>query len=237
MELDGIAGKVYKITDWLMMIVVTNLLWFLFNLPIAYLVFMLLVVDHLREVIAFSLYILMLIPLLFFPATTAMFAVVRYRIMFSDQDPGIFKLFIKNWKDNFVRSLLGGIIFTFLWIILVVDCYFLVKNVNEYFMYLFLLIGFFLIVIMLHFFSVTVHVHTKLLQAIKNAMIICFVDPLLTLIIGIVSLVIIYCSFQITTFLIPFFMGSLIAYVAFCGFYRFFTKMMETMPLTSERVN
>ncbi|WP_208585695.1 YesL family protein [Gracilibacillus suaedae] len=237
MELDGLAGKVYKVTDWLMMIVVTNLLWFLFNMPIAYLAFMLLVVDDQIEVLAFCVYILILVPLLFFPSTTAMFAVLRHRIMFVDDDTSILKLFVTNWKANYVRSMLGGSIFTFLWIILVVDYFFFVNYVNESFMYVFMLIVFFLIVITLHFFSVTVHVHTKLFQAIKNAIIICFVNPLLTLIIGIISLIVIYCSFQITTFLIPFFLGSLIAYIAFYGFYRFFTKMVKTIPITSEKVN
>ncbi|SFL90804.1 Uncharacterized membrane protein YesL [Gracilibacillus orientalis] len=236
MELDGLAGKVYKVTDWLMTIVVTNLLWFIFNIPIAYLTFMLLVVDDMREIIAFSLYILILVPLLFFPATTAMFAVIRHKIMFSKNDVSIFKLFIKNWKVNFVRSMLGGSIFALLWVILVVDYFFFVNRINENFVYLFMLIGFFLVVMTLHFFSVTVHVHTKLLQAIKNAMIISLINPLLTLIIGVVSLAVIYCSFQVTTFLIPFFVGSLIVYVSFYGFYRFFTKMIDTtMPITSEK--
>ncbi len=235
MELEGLTGKAHKVADWLMMIVITNLLWFLFNMPIAYLGFMLLLVDNLIEVIAFTIYILILAPLLFFPATTAMFAVLRYKIMFSEDDASIFKLFIKNWKANFVRSMLGGSIFTLLWVILVVDYFFFVNHVNENFMYLFMLIGFFLIVMTLHFFSVTVHVHSKLFQAMKNAMIISLVHPLLTLIIGIVSLIVIYCSFQVTTFLIPFFLGSLIAYIAFYGFYRFFTKIMDTMPITSEK--
>ncbi|WP_066192157.1 MULTISPECIES: YesL family protein [Gracilibacillus] len=234
MELDGLTGKVHKVTEWLMAIVVTNLLWFLFNLPIAYLGFMLLIVDNMQEIIALVVYIGVLTPIMFFPATTAMFAVLRYKILFPDEDIGIFKLFWKHWKQHYIQSLLGGAVLTFVWLILVIDGYFFVNRVHENFLYLFIVIGFFMLVMTLHFFSVTVHVHTQLFQGMKNALIISLVNPLLTLILGLASLVIVYSSFHVSTFLIPFFLGSLIAYISFFGFHRFFTKIIDQRSLSAK---
>ncbi|GAB2539981.1 YesL family protein [Gracilibacillus alcaliphilus] len=237
MELEGLTGRVYKITDWFMLIVVTNVLWFLFNLPIAYLAFMLLVVDSTRDMIAFSIYIMVLLPVFFFPATTAMFAVLRNRIMFPNDDRGIFTYFLKSYKANYIRSFLGGVLFTVLWTVWIVDYFFFVNRISELFLYLFLFIGFLLIVMTIHFFSVTVHMHSKLLEAVKNAVIITIANPLLTLIIGIVTIVVIYISFQITTFFIPFFLGSFIAYIAFNRFYHFVNKMMDDVIIQPNEDN
>lgn len=53
-----------------------------------------------------------LAPLTLFPATSAMFTVVRKWVM-GDTDTGVFRTFFKGYKENYKQSLIGGIFYTF----------------------------------------------------------------------------------------------------------------------------
>ncbi|KAB8127030.1 DUF624 domain-containing protein [Gracilibacillus oryzae] len=227
MELDGLTGKVYKITDWVMTVAIANLFWFLFNLPIVYFSIAMLLVDNSNEWIALLILIVFFAPFVFFPSTTAMFAIIRNRIMNIEENKNLFRSFISHYKANYVRSMLGGLILCASWVILAVDYYFFTEHVSQLFSYIFIIFAFFLLVCTLHFFSVTVHMHSGLLVALKNAILITLGNPLLTLGIGLLSGLIIYGSFHITTFLIPFFMGSIIAYASYLGFFKFFSKVQS----------
>ncbi|WP_163537548.1 DUF624 domain-containing protein [Gracilibacillus sp. YIM 98692] len=223
MEISGVSGKVYKITDWIMALATANFLWFVFNLPIVYLVFIMLLTERLLEWLALGAFVVILAPFVLFPATTAMFGVIKKRVI--DEDIKLIRTFFIHYKENYVRSMLGGLIICLVLVILAVDYYFFMENVSKLFAYFFFIIAFFLLVFTLHFFSVTVHMYTSLFGAMKNACLITLGNPLLTLGIGLFSGFIIYCSFQIMTFLIPFFMGSLIALASYFGFFKFFLKV------------
>ena len=77
----GLMGKLYVISEWIMKFAFTNLFWILFNLPVAFLFLNMLFVERLEDLLFFAIPLVVLMPVLFFPATTAMFAVVRGWIM------------------------------------------------------------------------------------------------------------------------------------------------------------
>ncbi|MDC3416619.1 YesL family protein [Aquibacillus salsiterrae] len=225
MELDGLTGRVYKITDWILVFVTVNIIWFIFNLPIVYLSISMLLIDEIEQYILLVTMILMLTPFVFFPSTTAMFGVIRKKILDDEVELKIVKSFWFYYKDNYKHSVIGGCIISFLWVILAVDYYFFAQNLSELFSYLFIALSLILFVFTLYFFAVTVHVYSGIVSGLRNAIFFTFGNPVISFGIGLISVLFIYVSFQISTFFIPFFLGSLIAYISFLGFVRVFKNI------------
>ncbi|MTW87671.1 DUF624 domain-containing protein [Virgibacillus dakarensis] len=230
MEFRGFAGLFYKISDLITMFTGSNLLWALFNLPLLYLVFSMLFVQNSNQLITLVVTMLILAPFIFFPATTAMFGVIRKRIL--GEDIKLMQSFWRYYKENYGRSMVGGLLIGFMWIVLIVDYYFFTAYVANWFMYPFLILALFLFVFTLHFFSLTVHVDSKLKETFKVGLLLTLGNPLLTLGLGVITGFIIYVSFQVVTFLIPFFMGSLISYLSFLAFYKFFMRFIKSIGQT-----
>ncbi|WP_240353423.1 hypothetical protein [Cohnella algarum] len=90
---------------------------------------------------------------------------------------------------------------------------------------LFLALMVLLFISLFQFFSLLSHFHMKTFQLLKNALILTIGRPLRSLSTAIISAFVIYLSFFQFTFLIPFFMGSIVAVVAFFNFYHTIQKM------------
>lgn len=176
------------------------------------------------EFILIGLIVLMILPFLFFPATTGMFAVIRGWVM-NSHDTSIITSFLKYYKENYIRSMIGGFIIVLIWLIFIVDYYFFTTHVNGHFKYLFIFLAIFLIAFTLHFISGTVHFEAKLFTSLKNALFITIGSPILSAGIGIINVLVIYISFNYLTVLIPLFIGPLIAIVSFYGFYKVYLKI------------
>lgn len=226
-EYKGFTGIFYKITDWIVTLAGSNLIWIIFNLPLLYLAFCMLFAQNINQLVILGVASLLISPFVFFPATSAMFAVIREWIM--EEDIKIIRSFWRYYKENYARSMMGGLLIALMWLILMVDYYYFTTYVADGFIYLFVMLSFFLFVFTLHFFSFTVHVYTKLRETFKNALLLTFGTPLLTLGLGVICALIFYLSFQVITFLVPFFMGSLITYLSFSGFFKFFLKMKSVI--------
>ena len=65
----------------------------------------------------------------------------------------------------------------------------------------------------------------KFWQIFKNAILITIGNPVMAVLLIVTNLIVIYFSFYHFTFLIPFFMGSLIATASFWNFYRIFDRI------------
>ena len=219
MEYTGLIGGIYKVSLWISRFAAINILWLLFNLPIIYFVFTLLSVDSPNDLMTIGMTTVIIIPFIFFPATTAMFGIIRKWIL--GHEINMLSSFWKYYKENYVKSLLGGILIVLIWILLIEDYYFyLTTNSSEFFSYFFSILTLLLFVSTLHFFSLTVHMNITLLQIFKNAIYFTFRSPLLTLQLVISTGIVIVLSFSMMTFLIPFFLGSLLAYFSFSSFLR-----------------
>jgi uncharacterized membrane protein YesL len=230
MEMSGLMGTFYRITEWILRFVVTNLLWVFFNLPNVYFfynfVMMLTEVDVVTALIVNLLPVAILSPFVLFPATSALFSVVRKWIM-DDPDVPLLRMFMKGYKSNYKISMQGGFVFVPLWALYVFDYYYYVNAVSSALSYAFLLIGMFLLAFNIHFFSLAVHFHMRLRDLLKNALFISIGRPLISLGIVLITLAILYISTMIFTWMIPFFAFSIIAYCSFRGFYMIYSKAHE----------
>ncbi|AJY73375.1 YesL family protein [Paenibacillus beijingensis] len=229
MEMRGMMGGFYKISEWIMRLAVTNLLWVICSLPVAFLLLTSLMSKNAGEVYSWLVLTLIVSPFTLFPATSAMFAVARKWVM-GEVDAPLFKTFFRGYKQNYVQSMVGGILYALLFIIMVVDFRVYLAEPNlQLISYIFIGLMILLSISLFNFFSMVVHYHMKTMQLLKNAVLITIGRPLRSLSTAIVSGVILYISFYKFTFLIPFFMGSIIAYFSFWNFYMVYQKIQSQM--------
>src|SRR5699024_8755316 len=152
----GLFGTLYTASVWIMRFVFSNVLWLILNLPIVFVLFNVLFMEQQDTIYPALIIIALLMPFFFFPATTALFATVRSWIIPSVQSEHLIRTYFSYYKQNYVKSLLAGLIFTVVWSILIVDVMFL-STVNDILMYFFIVIGIILFVFTINFFSVTAH--------------------------------------------------------------------------------
>ncbi|UOQ84128.1 YesL family protein [Gracilibacillus salinarum] len=226
MEINGIWGVFYAISRWLTQVVVANLLWFVFNLPVIIVMFNILMVRYTGELILFGLLLVMVLPLVFFPATVALFAVMRGWIM--DKDMHLFSSYWRYYKANYKRSAKGGCFVTLIWSCLILNFFLIQINDLAMLTYLFYVVAFIIFVFSIHYFSLIVHYQSTTFSDLKNAMLLTLINPILTIEILIVSGLSFYLALNFFSFAFPFFIGSVIAYVSFLGFYRYLTKIDVT---------
>jgi len=238
MEPRGVMGGIYRLTEWIMRLSVINLLWILCGAPFFVFFFMSFISlvngqvpdDQLLSFIQTACLTLgVLAPFTFFPSTAAMFSVARKWVT-GEADVPMFKTFFKGYKDNFKQSMFGGIIYTILMVVLVVDYYFFANSgsgqiVSGIFIGLIVLA----IVSLLNFFSMLVHYHMKTFQLIKNSVLITIGKPLRSITTAILVGFILFLSFTQFTWLLLFFTGSLIAAVAYWNFNLIYTKLQQQL--------
>ncbi|RJX38212.1 DUF624 domain-containing protein [Paenibacillus pinisoli] len=238
MEPRGLMGGFYRISEWIMRLAVINLLWIITALPFMFLVFFLVfiypqgiteeaLVQH--GILAFLMWpiitISVLAPLTLFPSTAAMFTVARKWVT-GESDVALFKTFFRGYKENYKQSMIGGFIYTILIVLMVVN-YFFYRDQMAIASYIFLAFLALLFASLFNYFSMLVHYHMKTFQLVKNAILITIGKPIRSLSTVMMCGVIIYISLFQLTFLIPFFMGSLVALVAFWNFNLIYMKLQE----------
>ncbi|MBU7591162.1 YesL family protein [Metabacillus halosaccharovorans] len=187
-QMNGIVGGFYKISEWIMKLAYINVLWILFTL-------------------------IGLIVFGFFPATASMLAVNRKLIM-GEVDIPIFKTFLTSYKEEFLKCNVVGMAMVVVGYFLYLDLT-LVREANGilsllYFPLLMIILGF--ILTSFYVFPVIVHYDTKILQAIKNAFIIMLLHPLSTILM-VAGTTSIYFLLITIPGLIPIFCGSLFSFV------------------------
>jgi len=214
----GFIRGLYSFSTWIIKFTTTNVLWLIFNLPIVYLVLNMLSATTPDELIINFITIAILLPFVLFPATTAMFGIIRQWVI-GNTDISLIRSFWKYYKNNYLRSLFGGLIITFLTVILLIDYYYFTST-NSPLFYIFLLISMFTIVFITHFFSNTVHVNDTLFISFKNSFLLSVGNPVYTIGITIFIGIIAYISINVYTILIFLGSGSLMAYLSFLLYYK-----------------
>lgn len=157
MDTSGFMGGFYKLLDWISRLALLNILW-----------------------ISFSL--LGLVIFGFFPATVAMFAVVR-KWMLGTDEMSIFKTFWIAYKREFLKSNLLGFIITAVGIVLYIDFQFVNHATNSFISLLyipFFIITFIFICMLLYIIPIFVHYDMKISQVIKNSFFVMIMNPLST---------------------------------------------------------
>jgi len=227
-EFRGLMGGFYRISEWIMRLSVTNLLWLVTAFPVFFCIFnMFFFSQNVEEVQAWLLPIAVLTPFLLFPSTSAMFALARKWVM-GDGDVPLFKTFFRSYKENYKQSMLGGIFYVVLLSLLVFNYQFYAAQTGYAAMLVYVFLAFIIVVSLsiFNFFCIVVHLHMKTFQLFKNALLVTVGQPFRAILIGLSCVAILYISFTQITFLIPFFMGSLIALVTFWHFHAGFRKIV-----------
>jgi uncharacterized membrane protein YesL len=185
----GYMGIIYTISNWIIRLAYVNILW-----------------------IAFTL--LGLIILGFFPATAAMFAVIRKWVLGNEDNP-VFRTFWTVYRKEFLKSNLLGIFLSSIGYFLYID-YLLISEGSNNFIQLFhyplLIIILLYLLTILFVFPIYVHYDLKLFQVIKNSLITMIISPFITLIMIIASFVV-YLLLSTFPGLLPLFGGSLLAFL------------------------
>lgn len=185
----GYVAWLYKVSDWIMKLALVNLLW-----------------------IGFSLSGMLIFG--FFPATIAMFTIVRQWIRKNYEIP-VFHTFWNTYKMEFFKSNLLGIIFLLISYITYINIRFLsqleglVSDTLSVFYIGFIII---FIIIFLYIFPVFCHYKAKIAEHVKYALVIGVTHPLITLLMFIAVLFFYYVTLIIPAILL-FFTGSGLAFV------------------------
>jgi len=226
-EFRGLMGGFYRISEWIMRLSVTNVLWILTAFPVFLLVLPLFMAGSEEQVQQIFFLIAVLSPFTLFPSTSAMFALARKWVM-GDGDVPLLKTFFRSYKENYLQSMVGGLLFMVLFAILFFNFRFYsgLEGYAGMLAYLFIALTVMTMLAMFNFFCIVVHLHMKTLQVVKNALLITIGQPIRSLLIGISSFAVLYISLTQFTFLLPFFTGSLIAIVTFWHFYNGFRKIV-----------
>ena len=148
----------------------------------------------------------------FFPATVAMFAVVRKWVR-KETDVPVFPLFWKTYKADFLKSNRLGLIISFAGFVLYFNFTVIEAAVVPAFKWLYIpyvMITVIYILTLLYIFPVFVHFNMKIKEVVKNAFILMAVSPLVTCSMVVLTGALCFLFLQFPG-VIPFFSGSLIA--------------------------
>lgn len=230
LEFRGLMGGLYRISEWIMRLSVINVLWVVCSAPFFFLGFLGMVAaaqQQSTQVFGQTLILMAIVaPFTFFPATAAMFTVARKWVT-GDADVPLFKTFFRGYKENYLQAMFGGLVFVLIGTIIYVNYTFYLRQSGTLSLLsvLFIVLTFILAAAMFHFFSIMVHFHMKFWQLIRNSFLITIGNPAMTVLLLVGNGIVLYFSLFRFTFLVPFFMGSLIAYASFWNFYRIFERM------------
>ncbi|GGA44611.1 YesL family protein [Paenibacillus physcomitrellae] len=237
MEFRGVMGGLYRITEWIMRIAGSNLLWLVCSSPFLFFLLTkyLMIVNGLEND-ASSLYAMaILAPFTLFPATAALFTVVRKWVM-GESDVSVTRTFFRGYKENYKQSMIGGIFYTLLFVIMVIDYrVYMVKTQNlQLIGIIMLLLLILLLVSLFNFFSMVAHYHLKTTTMLKNAVLLTIIRPFrsFSTLAGAAVLLFLTAKF---TWLIIFGTASLIAWLAFLNFFATYTKMQAQIAKMNEK--
>ena len=120
MEMRGLMGGFYKISEWIMRLSVTNLLWIICSIPFIFLIFPVILAQSSDAIMSSLILSSIIAPFTLFPATAALFSVARKWVM-GEVDAPLLRTFFRNYKECYVQSMIGGILYVALFAILIVD--------------------------------------------------------------------------------------------------------------------
>ncbi|WP_130858994.1 YesL family protein [Gracilibacillus phocaeensis] len=213
----------FQAVEWTSRFAVTNVLWILFNAPIVLVVINMIMVKQV-EVSVLSIIILMiLVPWIFFPATVAMFASVREWII-EREGYDLVKKYWRFYINNYKKSVKAGFVLFSLWIIVIGDIYYF-SSTHTMLTYIFIAFASLLLIYTINVFSNLAHYEMKVSWILRRAFFLTMGNWRLSITILGTSLLIIGVSVGGLFFLVPFFSGSLLAFITFSAFYRTCVKL------------
>jgi uncharacterized membrane protein YesL len=221
--MQGVMNGFIQVGEWITRFAVTNVLWIFVNIPVLLVVTSMYMTGS-SGLMPFYIALLMVLgPLLFFPATAALFASVRDFVMQKESKSLIVRYF-KLFAENYRRSAAGGALLTVLWLIWAVDYYYF-SGSSVILMFAFLGMVIPLFVFTMNFFVVLAHFDMPVRKLLRKALLLTFGNIKMTAITFAVSFVIFYVSVNGALFLLLFFSVSITAFFIFSLFYRYYARI------------
>ncbi|QGH36116.1 DUF624 domain-containing protein [Gracilibacillus salitolerans] len=220
----GFTKAIQLITEWIARLFFANIIWLLFNLPVILFSVNVTFANNRQEVTSIIVLLLLIAPFITFPATSALFAVVR-KWARDDITIPVFKSYLKYYKENYKASIVAGFIIEFFWIIYAADYYYLTTKISASLALFLIILGVIFLMITLFFICSLVHYELTIKKLLKNSIIMVLTNPFLTVSIGVFNLSIMYISFRYAPYLLLFFLVSSIAFVTFSSFYKIYRKV------------
>jgi uncharacterized membrane protein YesL len=225
MNYSGFMGGLFALTEWIMRFSIINILWIINNLPILLIIGLMYFSQTTATIDILAVPLALLMPVLFFPSITSVFANVRDWILDKEQ-PSLIKSYWIHLKGNYKKSFLSGLALTLIWAIWVIDFYYF-RKVSDILVPVMLVIGISLIVYTINFINLNVHFLMSYKELFRNAFYLTVGKPLLFFFILISNLLLFYVSLTKVWFLIPFFTISMSSFLSFYAFYRLTLKVEE----------
>src|SRR5690625_367255 len=228
MEMKGIMGSLFKSSEWIMKFLIINIIWLLFNFPIVYLLLNTLFIQSENSLVTIMILILILLPFVFFPATTAMFASVRRGIVGTNQGKPLY-YYWRCYKENYFRSLQGGFFYTTLWVVWILNYHLSGAELGSGLFYFYLAGTLFIVAFTNYFFADTVHFEVKFFSSIKKALFMAVFYLHFTLGSAGALGIAVFVLYLIHPALLLLFSGSIIAYIYFFAFHQIYLKAEEAI--------
>lgn len=231
LELKGLAGVFYAVSEWIMRMSAVNLIWFLLSLPLLLLLFTLDMGSQ-AGILLFAPLAWLFISLLFFPATAAVFATARDWVM-DTVETSVFRTYFSHLKQDYKDSVKMGTGFAVIWLVWYYANFFF-QSQNSLIAFLFLLSGAALFIFTVNFLSISAHYRMGGRERLKNTFIVTAGSPVMGMFILLSSVLLLWISITQLLWLLPFLTCSLIAFLSFSAFYRFTLKVEEKIRLKAD---
>ncbi|AIQ57758.1 YesL family protein [Paenibacillus borealis] len=243
MEFKGAMGGLYRITEWISRIAFSNILWALCSVPFLFAGIMKMIMlgseaGGPNEQITLNWVLGVLAPFTVFPATAALFTVVRKWVM-GNTDVSTFRTFFQGYKENYFKSMLGGVIYTLLFVIMYVDVtVYMTQMANLKIVgILMLVLMIILFVSMFNFFSIVVHYQMTFKEVVTNSILLTIARPIRVFSTLIGSAVLLYIGLRYPV-LYALCIPTFVAMLAFFNFYATYNKLqlqVEKKKLAEEQ--
>lgn len=217
-DMNGMMGVIYTASEWFLKMAVANFLWFLMSLPL-FTAFLIVDISSTAGIVLFGAAVLLFTPLLFFPATAAVFASARDWLLDTDSASSA-KLYLGHLKANYKESAKMGVPFAAIWLTWYFG-YFYFRSGSDALDLLFLILGLALFVYTVNFMSISAHYRMDGRERLVNAFFVSAGSPLVGLFILASSGLLIWVSMAKLLLLLPLLTGSLSAFLSFSAFYSF----------------
>ncbi|HLR63946.1 MAG TPA: DUF624 domain-containing protein [Pseudogracilibacillus sp.] len=226
MNLGGFVASFSRVADIVMSFLYLNCLWLLFNFPIIYLSIDLLFRQSFDEVIVLLSVIIALIPFLGFPATAALLAIVRRWIM--KRPVGhLFKRFVKHYKENYIRSMFGGLIFLPIYLLWIWN--FLLSDVTFWTgaFYFHIIILFIIVTLTYYYFADMVHMQISFIQSMQKIIFMSLFYFPYTLGAAAAAIIVLLVLILIHPIVFILFSMSLVSYIYFFAYYQIYNRAKQ----------
>lgn len=222
LELKGISGVFYTMSEWIMRFSGLNLLWFLMSLPFL-LLFVTVELNTAAGLVFFGAAAGLTASLLFFPATAAVFSVVRDWVAEADYS-SVWKKFIFHLKADYRANAGSGAIFSVVWLAWYYGYFYFYaeKSAGAIF---FLLLGVALFIYTANFLSINAHYRMSSKAKMMNAFFLSAGRPFTGLLIALAGGILLWLSATQLLWLFPLLVCSMTAFLAFSAFYRTVQKV------------